>query len=259
MSVTGLGFLPVAGFSQWFLSNRSHCSLVLSSCLIGCQSDQVYHHHLLRLVREEVRRVVSAPPSITLNLCAVSFFHFGGGRFLSNDLTLTLHSLMEVSTICFATSSSAVFLKVSLTSPVLSNRSCCLLLHPLMPLPVVLSFLRLSCYFRPRFLMPLFHHGFALLLLNAHPFWVSRTTLFWPCPWNGAGMAWWVILLQVAANSSGTHHCPGSIPSTFGGALQLDAHPHALSSVLWKFPLWPFHKGLPQALLQTLSPIRFAP
>jgi hypothetical protein len=39
--------------------------------------------------------------------------------------------------------------------------------------------------------------------------------------------------------SSGTHHCPGSFLRLFGGALRLDADPHAASSVLQKFPLRP--------------------
>jgi hypothetical protein len=38
---------------------------------------------------------------------------------------------------------------------------------------------------------------------------------------------------------SGTHHSSGSVTSTFSRALWLDATPHAASSQLQKFPLWP--------------------
>jgi hypothetical protein len=54
-----------------------------------------------------------------------------------------------------------------------------------------------------------------------------------------AGMAWQVIPLQVAANSSRTHHCSGFISLAFSGFLWLDASSHAASSMLWQFSLQP--------------------
>jgi hypothetical protein len=39
--------------------------------------------------------------------------------------------------------------------------------------------------------------------------------------------------------SSGTHHCPGSVPSADCSALWLDAGPCATSTLLRQFSLWP--------------------
>jgi hypothetical protein len=61
-------------------------------------------------------------------------------------------------------------LKVSLTFTVLSSCSCCLLLHPVKPLPVVLSFLRCSCWIVPRPLISLMPSSFAWCLPKHSPF-----------------------------------------------------------------------------------------
>jgi hypothetical protein len=105
------------------------------------------------------------------------FFRFGGGRPFQS---LTFHNTLEIPTACFTTSSSRVCPRASCNVFTLFRRSSHLLLHPLMPLPVVLSLLRLSCCLAPRFLMSLMTSGFARCLFpNVHSFWF----LAQPCPW----------------------------------------------------------------------------
>jgi hypothetical protein len=71
--------------------------------------------------------------------------------------------------------------------------SSCLLFCPLMPVPVVLSFLRHSCWIAPWSLVPLLHSGpFCFLFSTTRPLWLH--------PLRHAGTAWQVIRLQEAAN-----------------------------------------------------------
>jgi hypothetical protein len=87
--------------------------LVLSGFLIGCQSVQVHHHHPAFLIDGgKLLRVAGAPTSLALTVCAVFSFILEGADPLHNILMLIFHSLMEVLAICFAISSSTVFLKV---------------------------------------------------------------------------------------------------------------------------------------------------
>jgi hypothetical protein len=79
--------------------------------------------------------------------------------------------------------------------------------------------------------MPLLHSGFARRLLpNVRPFQI-------PCaiPLMHGGSS----LCGRKPVSSGTHHCPSSVSSAFGGALRLDTGPCAASSVLQKISLYP--------------------
>jgi hypothetical protein len=133
--------------------------LVLSGSLIGCQSAQVYHHHLPPAGASNS----SECGKCTFIHCSYSvrsfFFRFRGSRRLHNVLTLIFRVLAEDAAVLFTISSPRVYLKVSLTFPMLSSRRCCLLLRPLIPLLIVLSFLRRSCRIAPRSLTQLLHSG----------------------------------------------------------------------------------------------------
>jgi hypothetical protein len=80
---------------------------VPSGSLIRCQSVQVYHHHpsfpigACKTFESGQCSYISGSYSV----CSL-FFRFGRGRPLHNVLTFTFRSLMEVPTICFATSNS---------------------------------------------------------------------------------------------------------------------------------------------------------
>jgi hypothetical protein len=119
--VISLQLLPPSGRSSRavpsYSASQSRCATII----------------FLRLVQSKVPRVISAPASMVLTTCAVSFFHFWGGQPLHNVQSFILHSLMEVLTIYLTTSSSTVFLKI---------------------LPDVLSFLRRSCFFMSCSLIP---------------------------------------------------------------------------------------------------------
>jgi hypothetical protein len=144
------------------------------------------------------------------------FFHFGGGRPLHTVQSLIFRSLMDILTICFATSSSIVFLKILPNVVLLPRCGFCLLLCPLMLLSVVLSFLRCSCCLEPRFPIPVMPSGFAWhLFLNVYLFKVPLATLslvcFYRClcstfspvwlrPLCYATPAWRLIPLRMAAN-----------------------------------------------------------
>jgi hypothetical protein len=94
-------------------------------------------------------------------LCVPSLIPFQRRPIHHNVQSLIFRSLMKVPTICFATSSSTVFLKILLSAVPLPWHGSCHLLCTLMPLPVVLSFLRGSCYLEPWFLIPVMPSGFA--------------------------------------------------------------------------------------------------
>jgi hypothetical protein len=74
-------------------------------------------------------------------------------------------------------------------------RHSCLMLHPLMPLPVVIFFLRHRCWIAPWSLLPLLHSSYAqCLFLNTSPFWVLGTSMSLLC------LSW--ILLYLLSRSS---------------------------------------------------------
>jgi hypothetical protein len=76
-------------------------------------------------------------------------------------------------------SSSQVIQKILLPLPIPSSRGCSLLFRPLTFLAVFLLVLRCGGSLTSRRLMPLLHsRPFYHLFPNAHPFWVSCSTLF---------------------------------------------------------------------------------
>jgi hypothetical protein len=172
-SVIGLTFLPVARFPRWLFSRCPRCSLPKAACpdkVRACPG--VPPSFCLYDPRGKLPRVTGTPTSLVVNLCAVSFSVSEGADHS------TMSRLMKVPTICFATSSSTVFLKVLLSVVQLLRRGSCLLLRHVMPLLVVLSFLRRICSLEPRFLTPLMPSGFVWCLFpNIRPFWVLATAL----------------------------------------------------------------------------------
>jgi hypothetical protein len=130
----------------------------------------------------------------------------------------------------------------------------CLLLRPLMPLPVVISFLIPSCWIAPRSLMPLLHSAPPRTFLPVRPsirgsscdiatrsdfpsssfdrrsFMTASVTPCHSFPGGSSFCGRW-------PNSSGTHHHPGCVSSAAGGSLWLDPAPHTASSVFLKFPV----------------------
>jgi hypothetical protein len=130
--------------------------------------------------------MVNPPTSIALNLPLVaSFFHFGGSQTLQNVLTLIYHSLMDVLTVCFANSNPWVCLQASYNVSLFSRRGSCLPLRLLMPLPVVLTFLRCSCRLKPRPFIPLLHCGCTRCFFpNVCPSGAPLAALSWPCFWQ---------------------------------------------------------------------------
>jgi hypothetical protein len=144
---------------------------------------------------------------------------------------------MEVLNFCFATSNSRVCPKASYNVFTLPRHSSCLLLCPLMLLPVVLSFLRCNCWIAPWSRVPLLHSSCAqCLFLNIRPFEVPLATLslvqfsiisfrlsvLYDCvpyamPFLHAGSS----VCRQWPTSSRTHHCPGSVSSAVHGALQV--------------------------------------
>jgi hypothetical protein len=154
-SLIGFTFLPVARFfccvySPTAPTAHSLKPLLQAGYVIRCESVQVYHHHL------PVGAAKSAQCTHMYGSYTVChlFFSFGGGRPLHNVQSL-IFSLMDVPTICIVTSSSTVFLKILPSVVLLPRHGSCLLLHHMMPLPVVLSFLRCSCSLTSRSLIPL--------------------------------------------------------------------------------------------------------
>jgi hypothetical protein len=122
---------------------------------------------------------------------------------------------MEVPTARFTISSARFCPWVSYVFT-LPRSSSCLLLHPLMLLPVVVSSHKRSCRIAPRSLMLLHSGGARRFFPNVHPFGVplaifslarffrrlcSTVGPLWPRLLRHATPAWWVILLQTAANS----------------------------------------------------------
>jgi hypothetical protein len=66
--------------------------LVLSGSLIGCQSVQVYHHHLPLVGAAKVPRVVNAPAFMAPTLCAISSF-VSEGVYLSTMSSLSFSAV----------------------------------------------------------------------------------------------------------------------------------------------------------------------
>jgi hypothetical protein len=181
-----------------------------SGSLIRCQSVQVYHHHPV--------------------------FPIGGGKTTSSGQCSYISGFYSVCSLfflfrraptppqcpvtCFSQptgnpdcSLHDLSLRVSLTFPVLSSHSCCLLLRPLVPLTIALSFLRRSCPLTSRSLMPLLHSSCARRLLpNVRP----STALALPLK---------------TASLTRCHSCTACHPSAGGGG-QLLPGPN--------FPLGPF-------------------
>jgi hypothetical protein len=173
-------------FSQSALAAPSLKPLIPSSSHVGCQSVHVYQHHLPPPGAAKSSKSGECSYIYSSYSVCHLFFCFGGGRPLHNVQLLIFHNLMEVWTVCFAISSSMVFLKI---------------------LPNVLSFLRHSCSFNSQSLILLMHSGCAKhLFLSLHPFKVSLATLSLSGPWRpcclcDAGMAQQVIPLWTVANS----------------------------------------------------------
>jgi hypothetical protein len=216
--------------------------LVLSGSLIRCELVQVYHHHPAFPFGGGKTSCSGRCSYISgsYSLCHF-FFHFGGGQPHHSVLTL----IFWILAIFFVISNPRVSLKVSLTFPMLFSRSCCLLLHPMMPLAVVLSFLRCICRIASRSLIPLMPFSFAWRLFPnviLSGFFLQHCVCLVPddrvpCvvqEWHGGSS-----LCRRRPTSSGTHHCSGSVSLVVGCTLRLDARPHTASSVLWQFSLWP--------------------
>jgi hypothetical protein len=153
-------------------------------------------------VRSEVPRVVNAHIYGSYSKAASKlFFRFRGGRPLHSVLTLIILRLMEVTTARFTTSNSKVSPRVSYNVFWFPRCSSCLLLRPLMPLPVVVSFLRCSRCLEPWFLIPLLPSWRVRCLLSSVCPWAPLATLSLPGPLQQhslrrTGMAWRVIPLQ---------------------------------------------------------------
>jgi hypothetical protein len=164
-SVLGLTFLPVARFAPCLLPNSSYCSLLKAA--------------RPEWLNEKVRAGPGLSSSSSFGWCGKKLrewamllhprlllrvqilFSFRRRRPLHNVQSLTLHSVMEVPTACFATSNSSVFLKTPLN---------------------VLSFLGRSCFFKPRCLIPLMPPGLSRRLFpSVRPFWILGTALFLTC------------------------------------------------------------------------------
>jgi hypothetical protein len=99
-SVFGFTFLPMA----WLL-----LLLVPSGSLIGYQSIQVYHHHLLQV--DAARSPESGQCSYSMCQC---FLHFRGGRPLYKVQSLIFLILLEIPTARFMTSNPMVSPKILL-------------------------------------------------------------------------------------------------------------------------------------------------
>jgi hypothetical protein len=129
---------------------------------------------------------------------------------------------MKVPAILIAISSPKVSLKVSLTFPVLSSRSCCLLLHPLMPLPAVLSFLRCSCSLTSQSLTPILLSWCICLSPLKHPSFRGSSCNIIPA------RSLTTVSLPLCRNSTAGHDqlLPG--PTTaLGPLLQLSVTPYS--------------------------------
>jgi hypothetical protein len=152
-------------------------------------------------------RVISAPTSPVLKLCAVSSFHWA----VAGCCIKFWHSFFESWQKTRLISSPIVFPKI---------------------LPDVLSFLRRSCSFKSRFLIPLLHSGCARRLFpEVRCFWVPR-------------LCWSLEAVSLVRSRNGTagkpswgrgNFCPDPpMPwvrfLSIGGALRLDAGPSELRS-----------------------------
>jgi hypothetical protein len=153
---------------------------------------------------------------------------------------------VEIPTAVFMTFNSKVWPRASYNAFTLPSRSSCRLLPSLMPLPVVLSFLRRSCHLASQSFIPSMPSIFARLLFpNFHAFWVCGRTLSLPCPWQQcplscAGISRWVNRPRVAANFVQDPPLPWVRFLADRGALRLNSGSYIVPSVLQKFPPPPF-------------------
>jgi hypothetical protein len=121
MSVIGLTFLPVAQFSRCLLSKCSCYSLLkairpkrlpdkmqASPGVLSSSSSGLCSHKF---------RQWSMLLHLWLLLCVLSLLLIWRRHAFHNVQSLIFHNLMEVLTICFATSSSTIFLKNLLCPP----------------------------------------------------------------------------------------------------------------------------------------------
>jgi hypothetical protein len=100
-------------------------------------SVQVYHHHPKCFSFSQTEGQVT-PSGRRSHIFGSSyakaairlFFHFGGGQSLRSIQFLIFRNPLEIPTARFTNSSRMAFPKISLSFPVLSSRSCCLLLRP---------------------------------------------------------------------------------------------------------------------------------
>jgi hypothetical protein len=131
-----------------------------------------------------------------------------------------------------------------------------LLLRPLMPLPVVISFLRLSCWISPWSLMPLLHsvcprHLFPyvrpsevpLATLSPVQFFRRLCSTVGPLRPRHLGLATparWVIFLRAAAKSFRDPPSPWVRFFSCRRRPMARSRPRTASSVLLKFPLRSF-------------------
>jgi hypothetical protein len=120
--------------------------LVPSGSLIRCEPAQVYHHHpAFSNWRGKKFHEWSIPLTFMALLCVLSLLSFWRGQTPPQYPDTHFPQSNGNTDYLFVISNPKLSLKVSLTFSLLSSHSCCLLLHPLMPLPAVLSFLRCSC------------------------------------------------------------------------------------------------------------------
>jgi hypothetical protein len=128
----GYTFLPMPSFHVDFSATSPIAPSL--SLLVTSQSVQVHRHHV-----PPVCAVKSGECSYIYGSEFVSglFFRFGVDQPLHNVLSLIFCSQIEVMTICFMISSSAVFLKI-LLSVVLFSRHCSHL-EPWFLVPVIPS------------------------------------------------------------------------------------------------------------------------
>jgi hypothetical protein len=109
-----------------------------SGSLIRCQSVHIYHHHpVFPISGAKLPKMVGAPTSLAPTLCAVSFFPFQRGLTLPQCPVTHFCILTRNLTVCFTISCMRVCPHASYNVSVLLRCSSCLLLCPLMSLPVV--------------------------------------------------------------------------------------------------------------------------
>jgi hypothetical protein len=141
--------------SPWFSSHSRYSPtapavpslrpFIPSGSLIRCKPVQMYHHHPTFLIGgdESSESGQSSYISSSYSVCSL-LFCFGGGLPFHNVQSLTFCNLLEIPTAHFMTSSSRVCPSASYNVFTLPRLNSCLLLHPWVPLLVVICFLRRS-------------------------------------------------------------------------------------------------------------------